>query len=220
MNVIVFASRKGGSGKSTLTAHLAAHANRPSRRCSTDRLRSARVDQPVANCAVRPSRNCATAPAADQGSGRAGDRRREWAFVDTARTCPRGDRCDQRGDAGGGAGAACGIRSRGGEGNDRFRASRRSRSRWSSMRCRRGWHTGSPLSARCARSSPGSACRCGRGRSPIARSTRCRSNTARARVNTTRTLAAAEVSSLWNAIRAFGEGDPAPMRAPRCRVAA
>ena len=33
MNVIVFASRKGGSGKSTLTTHLAAHANRPSRRC-------------------------------------------------------------------------------------------------------------------------------------------------------------------------------------------
>jgi cellulose biosynthesis protein BcsQ len=33
MNVIVFASRKGGSGKSTLTAHLAAHAYRPSRRC-------------------------------------------------------------------------------------------------------------------------------------------------------------------------------------------
>src|SRR5688500_7885688 len=33
MNVIVFASRKGGSGKSTLTAHLAALANKPSRRC-------------------------------------------------------------------------------------------------------------------------------------------------------------------------------------------
>jgi chromosome partitioning protein len=33
MNVIVFASRKGGSGKSTLTAHLAAHASRPSRGC-------------------------------------------------------------------------------------------------------------------------------------------------------------------------------------------
>ena len=31
MNVIVFASRKGGSGKSTLTAHLAAHAYKPSR---------------------------------------------------------------------------------------------------------------------------------------------------------------------------------------------
>src|SRR5213082_353062 len=29
MNVIVFASRKGGSGKSTLTAHLAAQAQRP-----------------------------------------------------------------------------------------------------------------------------------------------------------------------------------------------
>ncbi|MFL5127424.1 MAG: AAA family ATPase, partial [Microvirga sp.] len=33
MNVIVFASRKGGSGKSTLTAHLAAQAARPSRGC-------------------------------------------------------------------------------------------------------------------------------------------------------------------------------------------
>ena len=33
MNVIVFASRKGGSGKSTLTAHLAAHAQKASRRC-------------------------------------------------------------------------------------------------------------------------------------------------------------------------------------------
>src|SRR5262245_43083626 len=31
MNVIVFASRKGGSGKSTLTAHLAAQAHRPDR---------------------------------------------------------------------------------------------------------------------------------------------------------------------------------------------
>jgi chromosome partitioning protein len=31
MEVIVFASRKGGSGKSTLTAHLAAHAHKPSR---------------------------------------------------------------------------------------------------------------------------------------------------------------------------------------------
>jgi chromosome partitioning protein len=33
MDVVVFASRKGGSGKSTLTAHLAAHAHKPSRRC-------------------------------------------------------------------------------------------------------------------------------------------------------------------------------------------
>jgi chromosome partitioning protein len=33
MNVIVFASRKGGSGKSTLTAHLAAHIHKPSRPC-------------------------------------------------------------------------------------------------------------------------------------------------------------------------------------------
>src|ERR1700743_3555270 len=33
MNVIVFASRKGGSGKSTLTAHLAAHVNKATKPC-------------------------------------------------------------------------------------------------------------------------------------------------------------------------------------------
>lgn len=33
MNVLVFASRKGGSGKSTLVAHLAAHVHRLSRPC-------------------------------------------------------------------------------------------------------------------------------------------------------------------------------------------
>lgn len=33
MNVIVFASRKGGSGKSTLTAHLSAHLHKPTRPC-------------------------------------------------------------------------------------------------------------------------------------------------------------------------------------------
>ena len=33
MNVIVFASRKGGSGKSTLTAHLAAHVHKANKPC-------------------------------------------------------------------------------------------------------------------------------------------------------------------------------------------
>ena len=33
MNVLAFASRKGGAGKSTLAAHLAAHVQSPMRRC-------------------------------------------------------------------------------------------------------------------------------------------------------------------------------------------
>jgi chromosome partitioning protein len=33
MNVIVFASRKGGTGKSTLAAHLASHVHKPNRPC-------------------------------------------------------------------------------------------------------------------------------------------------------------------------------------------
>jgi chromosome partitioning protein len=33
MNVLAFASRKGGAGKSTLAAHLAVHVHRTTRRC-------------------------------------------------------------------------------------------------------------------------------------------------------------------------------------------
>jgi chromosome partitioning protein len=33
MNVLAFASRKGGAGKSTLAAHLAVHVHRPTRPC-------------------------------------------------------------------------------------------------------------------------------------------------------------------------------------------
>jgi chromosome partitioning protein len=33
MNVLAFASRKGGAGKSTLAAHLAVHIHAPTRRC-------------------------------------------------------------------------------------------------------------------------------------------------------------------------------------------
>src|SRR4029079_6775698 len=86
MNVIVFASRKGGSGKSTLTAHLAAHANRPSRRCMLidcdpqgsislwHKLRG--TPEPQLRNAVRGGIKEIVEQAKADGV--------EWAFVDTA----------------------------------------------------------------------------------------------------------------------------------------
>ena len=86
MNVIVFASRKGGSGKSTLTAHLAAHAYRPSRRCMLidcdpqgsislwHKLRG--TAEPQLRNAVRGGIKEIVEEAKADGV--------EWAFVDTA----------------------------------------------------------------------------------------------------------------------------------------
>ena len=85
MNVIVFASRKGGSGKSTLTAHLAAHANRPSRRCMLIDCRPAGVDLALAQAA----RHRRAAAAQRRAGGiqeivaQAQADGVEWAFVDT-----------------------------------------------------------------------------------------------------------------------------------------
>jgi chromosome partitioning protein len=84
MNVIVFASRKGGSGKSTLTAHLAAHASRRSRGTLLidadpqgslslwHELRGA--DEPALKRGIRSIADIV------QGAKREGC---EWVFVDT-----------------------------------------------------------------------------------------------------------------------------------------
>jgi len=89
MNVIVFASRKGGSGKSTLTAHLAAHAQKASRRCLLidadpqgsltlwHRLRG--TGEPTLKSGLRAIGETVKA-AKREGY--------EWVFIDTPRTSP------------------------------------------------------------------------------------------------------------------------------------
>jgi chromosome partitioning protein len=88
MEVIVFASRKGGSGKSTLTAHLAAHAHKASRPClliDTDpqgslalwhKLRTAagEADDLPIKCAQRNIADVVKQAKADGV---------EWVFIDT-----------------------------------------------------------------------------------------------------------------------------------------
>src|SRR5258707_7149701 len=86
MNVIVFASRKGGSGKSTLTAHLAAHANRPSRRCmliDCDPQGSISLWHKLRGTAEPQLRNCARGRIKEVVEQATADGV-EWAFVDTA----------------------------------------------------------------------------------------------------------------------------------------
>ena len=86
MNVIVFASRKGGSGKSTLTTHLAAHANRPSRRCmliDCDPQGSTSLWHRLRGTAEPQLRNAARG-GITQILEQAKADGFEWAFVDTA----------------------------------------------------------------------------------------------------------------------------------------
>jgi len=86
MKVIVFASRKGGSGKSTLTAHIAAHAHKSSRPClliDADPQGSLTLwhglrgsGEPVLKNGVRGVSEIL----------RAAKRDYEWAFIDTPPT--------------------------------------------------------------------------------------------------------------------------------------
>lgn len=86
MNVIVVASRKGGSGKSTLTAHLAAHAHKATRPClliDADPQGSLTLwhglrgtGEPVLKSGLRGIESIVRANRDDY----------EWAFVDTPPT--------------------------------------------------------------------------------------------------------------------------------------
>jgi chromosome partitioning protein len=87
MNVITFASRKGGVGKSTLTAHIAAYAHLSGRRCLI-------IDaDPQGSLTLWHSRR-ATGDLALQNAARGIDRLIgsaqfngiEWVFIDTAPT--------------------------------------------------------------------------------------------------------------------------------------
>jgi chromosome partitioning protein len=87
MNVITFASRKGGAGKSTLTAHLAACAHAAGRRClvidadpqgSLTLWHSLRANgQPALQSAAR---------GIDRAIAFAAVEAYEWVFIDTAPT--------------------------------------------------------------------------------------------------------------------------------------
>jgi cellulose biosynthesis protein BcsQ len=84
MDVIVFASRKGGSGKSTLTAHLAAHAHRPSRPVlliDADPQASLSLWHKLRGSGEPPLRSAAEGVAdLVKAAKRAGY---EWVFIDT-----------------------------------------------------------------------------------------------------------------------------------------
>ena len=84
MDVLVFASRKGGSGKSTLTAHLAAHANKPSRRClliDSDRQGSLSLWHRLRGSNELELRNGADGVADVVAAAKRDGF--EWAFIDT-----------------------------------------------------------------------------------------------------------------------------------------
>ena len=83
MNVVVFASRKGGSGKSTLTAHLAAHVHKPARLClliDADPPGSLTLWNGLRGDNALPLKNGARGI---ESLFKAARREYEWVFVDT-----------------------------------------------------------------------------------------------------------------------------------------
>ena len=87
MNVIVFASRKGGTGKSTLAAHLAAHIHKPTRPCL---LIDADPQGSLALCNRLRGEGALAFATAERGIDRALALAQidgvEWVFIDTAPT--------------------------------------------------------------------------------------------------------------------------------------
>ena len=84
MDVLCFASRKGGSGKSTLVAHLSAHATRPSRRClliDADSQGSLTLWHKLRGTGEPALRNGARGVAEAVETARA--ERYDWVFIDT-----------------------------------------------------------------------------------------------------------------------------------------
>jgi len=85
MNVITMASRKGGAGKSTLTAHLAAFAHQAGHRCivlDADPQGSLTLWHSLRNDAQLPLRNASRG--IDRELAAATVAGCEWAFIDTA----------------------------------------------------------------------------------------------------------------------------------------
>ena len=205
MNVITLASRKGGAGKSTLTAQLAACAHAAGRRClvidadpqgSLALWHALRADgQPPLQSAERGIER-ALAFAMIEGY--------DWVFIDTAPDHVGGGAGgDPRRHPGGDPGAARLLRSRRGarDGGDRARAQQAlcGGAQRRAGQARRQGGAGGGAVARLSRA--GSRSRSGPARSASAPAWRSRSRPARAPARSSPdSAAAAEIAGLWSAV--------------------
>ena len=189
MNVIVFASRKGGSGKSTVAAHLAAYAHKPVAALSPHRHRSARIAHALAQTAQR-RRAAAASRATRRRRHRQGGqtrRHRVGLYRYAAQHVGERHRRDPRRHAGRRSMPAGRVRSRGGQGDRRFRAAA------AQALCGRHQRRAAAAAGRRVadgrrtpeRRSPSCTSRCGAARSPSGRHSRSLWRKARAPRNTT-----------------------------------